>query len=65
MESLIDLLPILIPFLVIELGVRIYCIIDVNKPEREVLLVNKTVWTVLIALVTFAWVVYLLGGKKA
>ena len=65
MELLLDLLPILIPFVIIEIGIRVYCIIDIHKPERKVLLVSKTVWTVLIAVVTLAWVVYLLGGRES
>ena len=64
MDILIELLPILIPFFIIELSVRVYCIIDIYKKDRQVLLLTKNVWTILIALVTFAWVVYLLAGRK-
>ncbi len=63
METLIELLPILIPFMIIEIVARVYAIVDIYKPERATNLLGKTAWTVLIILVNFAWVVYLLGGR--
>lgn len=63
-ETIIEILPILIPLVLIDLGIRIYSIIDLYKPHREALFVSKTVWTVLIALINFGWVIYLLAGRK-
>ena len=64
MDLIIDLLPILIPFVVIEIAIRVYCIIDMRKPERKLAMLSLQVWTIVVALVTFAWVVYLLVGKE-
>lgn len=64
-ELLIDILPLLIPLIVIDLGIRVYAIIDIVNPERQVTLSNnKIIWIVIIALVNFGGVIYLLVGKK-
>lgn len=63
-EEIIEILPILLPLLAIELGMRIYAVIDIHKKSRETLLVSKTAWTVIVLLISFGWVVYLLAGRK-
>jgi len=63
-EEIIEILPILLPLLAIELGMRIYAVVDIHKKTRETLLVSKTVWTVIVLLISFGWVVYLLAGRK-
>ena len=55
---------IIMPFLVIELGIRIYAIIDIHKSTRRVLLISKNAWTAIVAVVTLGWVVYLLFGRE-
>ena len=63
-EEIIEILPILIPLVLIELGMRIYAVIDIHKKNRETLLIGKTAWTVIVILINFGWVVYLLAGRK-
>ncbi len=63
-DTIIEILPILIPLILIDLAFRVYSLFDLYKPHREALLLNKTVWTVVIALVNFGWVIYLLAGRK-
>ncbi len=58
-----ELLPILIPLGILEIAIRIYAIEDIHKEERKPVLFGKTAWTVLVALVSFAWVVYFIGGR--
>jgi hypothetical protein len=64
MEELIELLPILIPFAVINLGIIIYTIIDIHKTDRDVVGISKFWWTIIVIFVSFGWVIYLLAGRK-
>ncbi len=59
-----ELLPVLIPLLLINGAFQVFAIIDVHKKDREVLFFTKTVWTVVLIVINVAWVVYLLGGRK-
>ncbi len=63
-EELISILPFLIPLVLIELGFRVYSIIDIYKAHRETLFISKTAWTIIVALISFGWVIYLLVGRK-
>lgn len=55
----------LLPLALIDLGVVIYCIVDLFKPDRRVRGGNKIVWLLIILLVsTFGWVAYLLAGRE-
>lgn len=59
------LLLALLPLVLIDLGVVIYCIVDLFKPDRRVRGGNKIVWLLIILLVsTLGWVAYLLVGRK-
>ncbi|MFW6273006.1 MAG: PLDc N-terminal domain-containing protein [bacterium] len=64
MEELIEILPILLPFMVINLGIIIYSIIDIHKDDRDVVGISKFWWTVIVIFVSFGWVIYLLAGRK-
>lgn len=64
MEELVELLPILIPFMVINLGIIIYTVFDIHKADREVVGLSKFWWTVIVIFVSFGWVIYLLAGRK-
>ena len=57
-------LPLIIPVLLIELGMKVYAILDIHKRERETVGIGKTGWTVVIALITLGWLPYLLVGRK-
>lgn len=59
------LLLLLLPVVLISLGMEIYCIVDLFKPERHVKGENKLVWLLVILLVsTFGWLAYLLFGRE-
>jgi hypothetical protein len=59
------LLLALLPLLLIDLGMVIYCIVDLYRPERRVRGNYKIVWLLIILLVsTLGWVAYLLAGRE-
>jgi hypothetical protein len=56
---------ILLPLVVIELGLVVFSLVDLFKPERRVIGDNKLVWALIIVLVgTIGPIVYLLAGRK-
>ena len=60
-----SLLFILLPLVVIELGLVVFSLVDLFKPERRVIGDNKLVWALIIVLVgTIGPIVYLLAGRK-
>jgi len=60
-----SLLLILLPLVVIELGLVVFSLFDLFKPERRVIGDNKLVWALIIVLVgTIGPIVYLLAGRK-
>ncbi len=60
-----SLLLILLPLVVIELGLVVFSLADLIKPERRVIGDNKLVWALVIVLVgTIGPIVYLLAGRK-
>ena len=60
---LTDLLPLIIPIILIDLFFKIYVIIDILKEDRMVKGGNKVVWIVVSMLINFGWVIYLIFGK--
>lgn len=55
----------IIPLVLIDLAMVIFCIIDLYKPDRRVKGGNKLVWLLVILLVsTFGWLAYLLFGRE-
>jgi len=60
-----SLLFILLPIAVIELGLIVFSLVDLFKPERRVIGDNKLVWALVIVLIgTLGPIVYLLAGRK-
>jgi hypothetical protein len=60
-----NLLLILLPIVVIELGLVVFSLVDLFKPERRVIGDNKLVWALVIVVVgTIGPIVYLLAGRK-
>jgi hypothetical protein len=58
------LLIALIPLALIDVGMKIYCIVDLYKPDRRVR-GNKIIWLLVILLVsTFGWLIYLLAARE-
>jgi Phospholipase_D-nuclease N-terminal len=56
---------ILLPLVLIELGLVLFSLVDLFKPERRVVGNNKLVWALIIVLVgTIGPIVYLLAGRK-
>lgn len=67
MEQLVEFLPILIPLLVLELGMRIYAIIDIIKLEEKEIKTRwfqPVWWIVIVAVINFGWLFYLIAGKE-
>jgi len=59
------LLLALIPLVLLDLGMVIFCIVDLYKPDRHVRGGNKLVWLLAILLVsTLGWIIYLLVGRE-
>jgi len=59
------LLLALLPLLLIDLGMVIYCIVDLYRPERRVRGSNKLLWLLIILFIsTLGWVAYLLAGRE-
>ena len=58
-----DLLPLIIPIILIDLFFKIYVIIDILKEDRKVKGGNKIVWIVVSMLINFGWVIYLIFGR--
>jgi len=63
LETIQNILPLLIPIVLIDLGFRLYAIIDIIKEDRKVKGDNKIIWVVAIAIINFGWIVYFLFGR--
>ena len=64
-ERFLALLPFLIPLILIDLGLIVYCLIDLARPERRVRGGSKLLWALIILLVsTFGPLVYLFLGRE-
>jgi len=56
---------ILLPLALIELGLVVFSLVDLFKPERRVIGDNKLIWALVIVVVgTIGPIVYLLAGRK-
>jgi Phospholipase_D-nuclease N-terminal len=56
---------ILLPLVLIELGLVVFSLVDLFRPERRVVGNNKLVWALIIVLIgTIGPIVYLLAGRK-
>lgn len=67
MDLLMELLPVLIPIILIDLGLRIYAIVDIvslEKKEIKTRWFSPVVWIIIVAVVSLAWLVYLVAGKE-
>jgi hypothetical protein len=60
-----NVLLIVLPLVLIELGLVVFSLVDLFKPERRVVGNSKLVWALVIVLVaTIGPIVYLLAGRK-
>ncbi len=64
MERFIELWPILLPVLLVELALRVYALIDIWKKDRKTNAFPKWFWSVVVALISFGWIFYLLAGRS-
>lgn len=63
MSEILNLIPILIPIVLIDLFFRIYTIVDIFKVDRKVKGGNKYIWAIICGVISFGWVIYLIIGK--
>jgi hypothetical protein len=60
-----EVLLLLLPLALIELGLLLYALVDLLRPERRVLGDSKLVWALVIVLIgTIGPLVYLLVGRR-
>jgi hypothetical protein len=60
-----NVIVILLPLVVIEVGLVVFSLIDLFRPERHVVGDNKLIWALVIVLIgTIGPIVYLLAGRK-
>lgn len=63
-DQITDLLPILIPILLLDWGFKIYAIIDIFKEDRIVRGNSKVLWLLVSVLINFGWIFYFLFGRE-
>jgi len=64
LETIQEILPLLLPIILIDLGFRLFAIIDIIKEDRHVKGNNKIIWVVGIAIINFGWIIYFLFGRE-
>lgn len=65
MESM-NIFALIIPYLVVELGMRIFAIVSILKAEQKGIRLrfdSMIAWILIVALVNFGWVFYFIFGK--
>ncbi|MEI6046578.1 MAG: PLD nuclease N-terminal domain-containing protein [Chloroflexota bacterium] len=61
----LEILPFLVPLILIELGLVIFALVDLFKAERRVKGGNKLIWALVILFVsTIGPLVYLIAGRE-
>ena len=64
-NTLVELLPFLIPVILIQCGLFVFALIDLIKPERKVKGGNKVVWIIVVAFVNiFGPLLYFFWGRE-
>ena len=63
-ERFIELLPLFIPIILIDLGFKIYAFIDIMKEDRRVRWNNKIAWILISILINYGWIFYFLFGRE-
>lgn len=60
------LLPLLIPYLILEMGLRIFAIVQIVNTEKKGIRLrfdSMILWILVVALVNFGWAAYFIFGK--
>ncbi len=64
-EEIASLLPILIPLVVIQLGLMIWALYDMTRPDRKVRGDSKVVWALIVIFINIIGpVLYLFVGRE-
>ncbi len=61
--DVIEMLPLLLPLIFIELIMKLISMLDIIKPERNVKY-SKVLWGILVLAMTGGWALYYLVGKE-
>ena len=64
MDFLLENVAVFLPLLLIDLGLRVYALIDILKQDRVVRWNNKAVWIIIACVVNFGWIFYFFFGKE-
>jgi hypothetical protein len=62
-EQFLELLPLIIPIILIDLGFKIYAVVDIYKPDRRVKWDNQIAWVLISVLINYGWIFYFLFGR--
>jgi hypothetical protein len=61
-----DLLPLLVPLVLLQVGLLIWALIDLTRPERRVRGDSKVVWALIIIFISFFGpLLYFLVGRES
>lgn len=64
MEKIIEILPLLIPLIIIQLGVQIYCLVNLSRINKvNIRFNNKIIWVIIIMVNLLGAVIYLAAGR--
>lgn len=63
LEMMQDILPLLIPIILIDVIFKIYAIVDILKVDRRVKGGNKIIWILVAVLINYGWIIYFIFGK--
>jgi hypothetical protein len=65
MDVLNEMLPILIPYIVLEMGLRIFAIISIIRAKSKGIQLrwDPTLWIIIVAFVNFGWLLYFIIGR--
>lgn len=63
LNIIMDLLPLIIPVILIDLIFKVYALVDILKEDRVVKGGNKIIWIIVCMVINFGWVIYLIFGK--
>jgi len=63
LETMQNILPLLIPIILIDLVFKIYAVVDIYKVDRQVKGGNKIIWVLVAVLINYGWVIYFIFGK--
>lgn len=64
LDKIIELLPLLLPIVLIDFGFKIYAFIDILKEDRRVRWNNKIAWIAISIIINFGWIFYFLFGRE-